>query len=83
MRHDSLREMEETVERLGPERIAAVFVEPVIGAGGVHPPARGYLEGVARLCERTGALLVADSVICAFGGSARGSGSSDGTSSRR
>jgi putrescine---pyruvate transaminase len=42
-------------------------LEPVIGAGGVHPPAPGYIEGVAELCNRTGALLVVDSVICAFG----------------
>jgi putrescine aminotransferase len=67
VRHDSLRDLEETVERLGSDRVAAIFVEPVIGAGGVHPPVPGYLEGVARLCERTGALLIADSVICAFG----------------
>ena len=33
----------------------------------MHPPAPGYIEGVADLCERTGALLVVDSVICAFG----------------
>ena len=42
-------------------------MEPVIGAGGVYPPAPGYIEGVAELCERTGALLVIDAVICAFG----------------
>ena len=67
MRHDSLEEMEQTFERVGPERIAAVFMEPVIGAGGVYPPAPGYIEGVAELCQRTGALLVIDAVICAFG----------------
>ena len=67
VRHDSLEEMEQTFARVGPERVAAVFVEPVIGAGGVYPPAPGYIEGVAELCERTGVLLVADAVICAFG----------------
>ncbi len=67
VRHDSLEEMEQTFARVGPERVAAVFVEPVIGAGGVYPPAPGYIEGVAKLCERTGVLLVADSVICGFG----------------
>ena len=67
VRHDSLEELEETFELVGPERVAAVFLEPVIGAGGVYPPAPGYIEGVAELCERTGALLVADSVICGFG----------------
>jgi len=67
VRHDSLEEMEQTFARLGPEKVAAVFVEPVIGAGGVHPPVPGYIEGVAELCERTGALLIADSVVCAFG----------------
>ena len=67
VRHDSLAAMEQTFERIGPERIAAVFMEPVIGAGGVYPPAPGYIEGVAELCERTGVLLVIDAVICAFG----------------
>jgi adenosylmethionine-8-amino-7-oxononanoate aminotransferase len=65
--HDSLEAMEEAIEQAGPERIAAVFVEPVIGAGGVYPPAPGYIEGVAELCERTGVLFVVDSVICGFG----------------
>ena len=65
--HDSLEDMEQMIERVGPERVAAVFMEPVIGAGGVYPPAPGYIEGVAELCERTGVLLVIDSVICAFG----------------
>ena len=67
VRHNSLQEMEETFERIGPERVAAVFMEPVIGAGGVYPPAPGYIEGLAELCERTGVLLVIDAVICAFG----------------
>jgi putrescine---pyruvate transaminase len=67
VRHDSLADLERAFAELGPERVAAVFVEPVIGAGGVYPPAPGYIEGVAELCERTGALLVADSVICGFG----------------
>ena len=47
--------------------MAAIFVEPVIGAGGVHPPPEGYLEGVAEVCRETGVLLVIDSVICGFG----------------
>ena len=67
VQHDSLEAMEQAFARVGPERVAAVFVEPVIGAGGVYPPAPGYLEDVAELCERTGALLVCDAVICAFG----------------
>ena len=67
VRHDSLADLEETFARVGPERVAAIFLEPVIGAGGVQPPVPGYIEGVAGLCERTGALLVVDAVICAFG----------------
>jgi putrescine---pyruvate transaminase len=65
--HDSLENLEQTIARVGPERVAAIFMEPVIGAGGVYPPAPGYIEGVAELCERTGILLVIDAVICAFG----------------
>jgi putrescine---pyruvate transaminase len=65
--HHSLDAMREAIERIGPERVAAVFVEPVIGAGGVYPPTEGYIEGVAGLCADTGVLLVIDSVICGFG----------------
>ena len=65
--HDSLPALEDEILRVGPERVAAFFCEPVIGAGGVHPPAEGYIEGVADLCAEHGILLVIDSVICAFG----------------
>jgi adenosylmethionine-8-amino-7-oxononanoate aminotransferase len=49
------------------ERIAAVITEPVQGAGGVFPPVDGYLEGLRRLCDANGALLVFDEVISGFG----------------
>jgi len=65
--HDSLAALEADVERVGADRVAAVFVEPVIGAGGVHQPRPGYVEGVAELCARTGILFVVDAVIGAFG----------------
>ncbi len=65
--HDSLTALEETIERIGTDRVAAFFLEPVIGAGGVYPPPEGYIEGVADLCRRTGVLLIVDAVICAFG----------------
>ena len=48
-------------------RIAAVICEPVQGAGGVIMPPDGYLEGLRRLCDQHGALLVFDEVICGFG----------------
>jgi putrescine aminotransferase len=50
-----------------PGRVAAVFAEPVIGAGGVWPPQPGYLEGLRELCDEHGAHLVLDEVICGFG----------------
>jgi putrescine---pyruvate transaminase len=65
--HDSVEALEEALTRIGPERVAAFFLEPVIGAGGVYPPGPRYIEGVAALCERSGVLLVIDSVICGFG----------------
>src|SRR4051794_16452420 len=76
--YDSLEALETEIERVGGDRVAAVFVEPVIGAGGVRQPPPGYIEGVAELCARTGVLFVCDSVIAAFGAWARGSASSAG-----
>lgn len=50
-----------------PDAVAAVIAEPVIGAGGVHPPAPGYLQGLRDLCDAHGAWLILDEVICGFG----------------
>src|SRR3954470_24958403 len=41
--HDSLEALETEIESAGADRVAAVFVEPVIGAGGVHQPPPGYI----------------------------------------
>lgn len=65
--YDSVDALEAELRRVGPERVAAFFMEPVIGAGGVLPPPEGYIEGVAELCREHGVLLIVDSVICAFG----------------
>ena len=65
--HDSLPALEAEIERVGPDKVAAFFCEPVIGAGGVHAPPEGYIEGVADLCAEHGILFVVDSVICGFG----------------
>lgn len=65
--YDSVDALEAEIARVGADRVAAVFVEPVIGAGGVLLPPPGYIEGVAALCQRTGVLFVCDSVIAGFG----------------
>jgi glutamate-1-semialdehyde 2,1-aminomutase len=56
----------EAVEAVADERLAAVLVEPVAGNMGVVPPEPGFLEGLRRLCDETGALLVFDEVITGF-----------------
>ena len=65
--HDDAAALEREIERVGAERVAAFFCEPVIGAGGVRLPRDGYLETVADICRRHGVLFVADCVICGFG----------------
>jgi glutamate-1-semialdehyde 2,1-aminomutase len=49
-----------------PEEIACVVVEPVAGNMGCILPEPGFLEGLAELCRRHGALLVFDEVITGF-----------------
>lgn len=46
--------------------VACVFVEPVPGNMGLIPPAPGFLEGLRRLCDENGALLVLDEVMTGF-----------------
>ncbi|MHB8190333.1 MAG: aminotransferase family protein [Ferrimicrobium sp.] len=59
--------VEAAIVAAGPERVAAVIAEPVIGAGGVYPPPPGYFEALSNICKRHDVLLIVDSVICGFG----------------
>ncbi|HEY6549498.1 MAG TPA: aminotransferase class III-fold pyridoxal phosphate-dependent enzyme [Vicinamibacteria bacterium] len=63
---DDLKALRQVFEE-GEGRIAAFFGEPVIGAGGVRPPAEGYWKAVADLCRRSDVLLVVDEVVTGFG----------------
>jgi len=49
-----------------PEQIAAIIVEPVAGNMGVVPPIDGFLEGLRKITEREGALLIFDEVMTGF-----------------
>ncbi|MBP2239843.1 adenosylmethionine-8-amino-7-oxononanoate aminotransferase [Cytobacillus eiseniae] len=49
------------------ETIAGVIMEPIITGGGVIVPPDGYMAGVKEVCEKHGALLIVDEVICGFG----------------
>jgi putrescine---pyruvate transaminase len=64
---DDVDALADSIGRVGAERVAAFFCEPVIGAGGVFPPPPEYLEGVREVCRETGVLFVADEVITGFG----------------
>ncbi len=63
--------LEAVVLAHGPARVAAIFVEPIVGANGVVVPADGYLEGLRALCDRWGILLVADEVMTGWGRTGR------------
>jgi putrescine aminotransferase len=62
-----LEETARIIREEGAETIAAMFVEPVQGAGGVIPPPPGYLAGLRELLRKNDILFVADEVITAFG----------------
>jgi putrescine aminotransferase len=64
---DCLRELEETIARLGAGRIAAFIGEPVLTVGGVIVPPPEYWHAVTELCREHGILLIADEVVTAFG----------------
>jgi putrescine---pyruvate transaminase len=61
------RRLEEKIEEVGPERVAAFIGEPVQGAGGVIIPPSTYWPEIQRICREYGILLIADEVICGFG----------------
>ena len=62
---NSLDQVEEAFRGQG-DRIAALIVEPVAGNMGCVPPAAGFLEGLRRVTEQHGALLIFDEVMTGF-----------------
>lgn len=65
------RELEEVLLQNAPERVAAVILEPIVGANGVIVPADGYLQEVRRICDHYGIVLIADEVMTGFGRTGR------------
>ncbi|SFU20800.1 aspartate aminotransferase family protein [Paraburkholderia aspalathi] len=60
-------ELEDLIQKEGPETIAAFYGEPLMGAGGVIVPPRTYWEKIQKVCQRHDILIVADEIICGFG----------------
>ena len=60
-------ELEQTIETIGPERIAAMIGEPVLGVGGMIPPPGGYWPRVQEVLRAHGILLVVDEIVTAYG----------------
>jgi taurine---2-oxoglutarate transaminase len=59
--------MEEIIQLEGPQTIAAFILETVTGTNGILVPPDGYLQGVRRLCDKYGILMIADEVMAGFG----------------
>lgn len=60
-------QLQQAIERLGVDRVAAFIAEPIQGAGGVIIPPDSYWPEIQRICDHYGILLIADEVICGFG----------------
>ena len=63
--YNALADVEAVVNRW-PAQVAAIIVEPVAGNMGVVPPSPGFLEGLRRLTQNDGSLLIFDEVITGF-----------------
>lgn len=64
---NNLRYLEEVIQYEGPHTIAAMIIEPVTGTNGVLPPPAGYLQGLRKLLDKYGILLICDEVMAGFG----------------
>ncbi|PWE27904.1 aspartate aminotransferase family protein [Pararhodobacter marinus] len=70
-----LQALEDEIAFQGAGTIAAMIMEPILGAGGVIVPHESFMPGVAEICRKNGILLIADEVITAFGRTGAWSGS--------
>ncbi|MDT3397417.1 aspartate aminotransferase family protein [Streptomyces sp. B1866] len=70
-RDRALAHLADTIAFEGPETVAAVLLETVVGTAGILVPPPGYLAGVRDLCDRYGVVLILDEVMAGFGRTGR------------
>ncbi len=64
-------DVEAVIAREGPDTIAAMIAEPILGTGGIIPPPSDYFSRLQELCAAHGILLILDEVITGFGRTGR------------
>src|SRR3982750_2017893 len=63
--------LEEILQYEGPQNVAAVILETIVGTNGVIVPPDGYLQSIREVCDRHGILLICDEVMAGFGRSGK------------
>lgn len=64
---DYLNHLEEIIQYERPETIAGILIESVTGTNGIIIPPQGYMQGVRKICDRYGIMMIADEVMSGFG----------------
>src|SRR5689334_6454169 len=59
--------LEEILQYEGPQNVAAVIMETIVGTNGIIVPPDGYLQSIREVCDRHGILLICDEVMAGFG----------------
>jgi len=62
-----LDQIEETLMYEGPQTIAAIILETVVGTNGIIIPPDGYMQGVRKICDKHGIVLICDEVMAGLG----------------
>jgi taurine--2-oxoglutarate transaminase len=63
----ALNMLEEQILNEGPEEIASIMMESVVGAGGCLVMPKGYMQGIRAICDKYGILMHVDEVMVGFG----------------
>ncbi|PWH13220.1 MAG: aspartate aminotransferase family protein [Anaerolineae bacterium] len=64
---ECIRHLEEVIQYEGPEKIAAVIMEGVVGSNGLIVPPDDYWPRVREICDKYGILLISDEVMSGWG----------------
>ncbi len=64
---DYLNHLEEIIQCEGAQAVAAILIESVTGTNGVIIPPEGYMQGLRKICDKYGIMMIADEVMSGFG----------------